>query len=87
MSKCRKCQKEINDLTYNSKVEVSQTFDVSEEDNGEIKHNYGVMDDFGDHYDDEYCCPLCFVVLFRKEEDATNFLLGKKIKKDKTKNK
>jgi hypothetical protein len=79
--KCQKCKKEIKELIYNSKVEVSQTFELDENN----KVNYGSMEDYGDHYDDEYSCPNCDTVLFRDEDTATKFLLEEKIKKDKTK--
>lgn len=71
MVKCPKCKKEIEELTYASKVEVSQTFGV---DDG--KPTYSEMDDYGNHSNEEYVCPECNQTLFTDEDKAIEFLKG-----------
>lgn len=72
MAECPKCKKEIEQLSYNSHVSVTQDFDVNP--NGTT--NYSAMDDFGEHINERYKCPYCYETLFISEEMATKFLRG-----------
>lgn len=73
MGKCPKCERKIEDLNYNSKVAVWQKFSVS---NGEP--DYGAMEDYGEHYDETYCCPYCDKVIATNEKDAIKILHNRK---------
>ena len=66
---CPKCKKEIQQLSYNSKVAVTQDFSVYEG-----RGEYSVMDDYGEHSDEVYKCPECYETLFTDEDKAIEFL-------------
>lgn len=74
MAKCTKCGKEISRLSYNSSVQVTQIF--SWEDG---RTDYSVMDDYGDHSDEEYKCPECYETLAANEEGAIKVLNNKEV--------
>ena len=70
MSKCPKCKEDIEELRYDSKVDVSQDFIIGHNDYPE----YSSMDDYGDHFDEKYVCPECNKTLFTDEDKAIEFL-------------
>ena len=67
---CPKCNEKIKQLSYNSYVAVTQDFSVDETGFGE----YSVMDDYGEHINEEYKCPECYETLFTDEDKALKFL-------------
>ena len=69
MAKCPKCNKEIDELSYDSKVEVTQNFSL-----GNGIGNYDSMDNYGDHSDEAYKCTECYETLATTKEEAINFL-------------
>lgn len=72
MGKCPECEKEIVGLEYYSKVEAVQRFKIDSNSMPE----YSEMSDFGEHQDDEYCCPECGQIVATTEEDAIKVLEG-----------
>ena len=77
---CHKCGGELNNLMYNSKVEVSQVFSLN---NG--VGDYEAMDNYGNHSDDNYTCPHCSRTLATSEEDAIRILREQNIGVDESK--
>lgn len=71
MARCPKCRKEIDSLSYNSKVAVTQIFSVID---GKV--DYTSFDELGDHSDEVYKCTECYETLATNEEEAEKFLKG-----------
>lgn len=67
---CPKCNIKIDSLTYFSKVETSQDFELDEKG----RPHYSGIDEYGDHSDDQYACPECYEVLFTEEHEVVKFL-------------
>lgn len=74
MAICPKCNKEIDELIYYSKVEVSQNCRLDNKGNME----YDAFDDPGEHSDEEYACPYCNEALAGTEVNAIKILKSSK---------
>jgi hypothetical protein len=75
MPKCPKCGKEINFLK--SYVYSRDEFNFVIDNDGTFDYDY--VDNWDCVIDREFCCPECEEILFTDEEDARDFLLGKKV--------
>lgn len=69
MAICPKCKEKIENLSYNSKVSVTQIFSIEEK-----IASYSSMGDYGDHSEEEYKCPECYETIATNEKDAFKFL-------------
>ena len=76
MPNCPKCGKEINTLLlYEKQIQVFKVY------SGKDGLEYEWIDALDD-LQDEYTCPICGEILFTKDVDAINFIMGKKDKSE-----
>lgn len=79
MPKCPKCGKEIDHLVYYAYELQRANLWVFEDGESE----YSTWDSLGETKGDpDYECPECGEVLFHNEDEAINFLRGKKVAKE-----
>jgi hypothetical protein len=68
--KCPNCFKELYELGYASKVQVTQTCTLGVD--GEL--DYSAIEDYGDHIDDEYFCRECGTQPGKSVDEAKKIL-------------